>query len=130
MRQMQWSRLKAAVEARFAPSLRNRVELRATRYRHAHDGEGRGWITLDGVEIFEASTLKHFAVISALDSALQQRGMSWAKAHATARARLEAEGIFTQWTFYDALQEYLSLSFSKVLGSTSVVHRALAMIDR
>lgn len=126
---MQWSRLKTSVEARFAAAVGRRVQLRVTRYRHAHDGEGRGWITLDGEEVFDASTLRNYPAMSALDSALQDRGVSWQQAHRRARAQLEAEGIFTAWTFNQALEDYLRLSIEKALSSTNVLHRALAIID-
>ena len=127
---MQWSRLKSAVESRFAASLRRRVQLRVTSYRHAHDGEGRGWITLDREEIFDASTLRHYDTLTDLNSALQGQGLGYKKAHQRARTQIEAEGIFTEWTFWEALEEYLDLSIEKALSSTNVLHRALAMIDR
>ena len=39
------------VQDLFADSVKGRVEFRSTGYRHAHDGEGRYWITMDGEEI-------------------------------------------------------------------------------
>jgi hypothetical protein len=57
---MQWSRLKKQVESRFAPSVAGRVELRTTNYRHVHDGEGRGWITIDKEEVHNFCTLKYW----------------------------------------------------------------------
>ncbi len=127
---MQWSRLKAGVESRFATSMRRRVQVRVTSYRHAHDGEGRGWITLDRQEVFDASTLKHYGTFSELNSALSDQGLGRTKAHKRARAQLEGEGIFTEWTFWEALEEYLDLSIESALASTNVLHRALAMVDR
>ncbi|MFC7513559.1 hypothetical protein ACFQUU_00930 [Herbaspirillum sp. GCM10030257] len=44
---MQWSQLKKSLEASFAESVRGRVEVWATRYRHAHEQAGEAWITFD-----------------------------------------------------------------------------------
>lgn len=63
-----WSQLKKAVESHFADKVRGRVELRAAGYRRAYEQEGRGYITLDGEEIwtfcsFEAMKMaRHFCV--------------------------------------------------------------------
>jgi hypothetical protein len=127
---MQWSRLKSAVEGRFAASVGRRVQLRVTRYRHTHDGEGRGWITVDREEVFDASSLRHFPTFSELNSALQRQGLGVTGAHRRARGQLEAEGVYTEWTFREALEEYLDLSIERALSSTNVLHRGLAMIDR
>lgn len=48
---MRWSKLNQLVEDRMADSLQRRVEVHNARYRHAHDGEGRGWITVDKREV-------------------------------------------------------------------------------
>ncbi|NQT88950.1 hypothetical protein HQ560_19435, partial [bacterium] len=48
---MKWSKLKSQVEGMFADSVRGRVRLHSTRYRKAHDQDGRAWITIDGREI-------------------------------------------------------------------------------
>src|SRR6185295_6327579 len=55
---MQWSRLKAQAETLLAASLQGRVAYYATQYRHAWDQEGRCWITLDGVQLIDMSTLR------------------------------------------------------------------------
>src|SRR6476469_7554917 len=57
---MQWSQLKKQVESRFAPSMAGRVELRTTSYRHTHDAEGRGWITIDKEEVHNFCTLRYW----------------------------------------------------------------------
>lgn len=44
---MKWSELKKRIEEKFAESVHGRVEVWATRYRHAHDQEGEAWITFD-----------------------------------------------------------------------------------
>jgi len=44
---MKWSKLKKQIEDKFCESLKRRVELRSTRYRRAHDHDGKGWFTVD-----------------------------------------------------------------------------------
>ena len=48
---MQWSKLKKSIEYFFADSVKDRVELRSTRYHKSHDHEGRGYIVVDSEEI-------------------------------------------------------------------------------
>lgn len=50
---MRWSALKAATEALFAPALKGRVQVYATR-NHSPSSRGSAWITVDGVEIARA----------------------------------------------------------------------------
>src|SRR5688572_21692574 len=54
---MRWSKLKQQVESRFADTLRGRLELHTAHYRHAHDSDGRLWLTIDGRE---AASMCHF----------------------------------------------------------------------
>ena len=44
-----------------APSVRGRVAYYSTRYRRDHDREGRGWITVEGVQVLDMSTLYAWA---------------------------------------------------------------------
>jgi hypothetical protein len=53
---MQWSQLKKRIEERLAKSVRSRVVLGSTTYRHSHDMEGRGWIAIDKQEILNIPT--------------------------------------------------------------------------
>ena len=48
---MRWTKLKQITEERFAPSVRDRVQVGVTRYRRAHDAEGRWDVTIDGVQV-------------------------------------------------------------------------------
>jgi hypothetical protein len=51
---MKWSKLKKLVEESFAQSVKGRVYLYSTRYQCSC---GRGWITLDGKEMVDLSTM-------------------------------------------------------------------------
>jgi hypothetical protein len=138
---MQWSRLKKAVESRFAPSVFGRVELRTTNYRYIHDWEGRGWITVDRQEIHDFSTLNYYAQAHKLASAIREanRATDWTdpaqrdgyyEAGATSDQILLKQGIAPQGWFERSLQDYLQLSIEEALGSDNLLHRALAVLDR
>jgi len=60
---MRWSKLKQQLESRFAPSVRGRVELFQTRYRHAHDSLGEAWLTLDGIRAYSWGELNSLHAI-------------------------------------------------------------------
>jgi hypothetical protein len=76
---MQWSKLKARVESFFAPAVAGRVELRTTNYRHVHDGAGRGWITIDGREVYNFCTQKYWVEGNALSEGIRtaNRATDW-----------------------------------------------------
>lgn len=48
---MKWSKIKKQFEQLLAPSLQKRMQIHVTRYTKANMDVGRGWITLDGVQI-------------------------------------------------------------------------------
>jgi hypothetical protein len=141
---MQWSQLKSRAESFLAPSLAGRVKYYATQYRHSHDGEGRCWITVDGVQLVDMSTLRAWA--DQHRRAARARGLpediawrAWGHIpgapdywHEWEKAEMDrkAAGIYTEWDFRMALAEYLQLSIDEALTSDEALHRALAILDR
>ena len=101
---MSWSRLKAKIEERFAPSLRDRVAVHFTSYRGAVSEAGRGWLLIDQSEL-------PLAAIQLFNAP-------------------RAPGQHDHWTFHDALVAYLDLRLEDALRAAEPLHRALAMIDR
>jgi hypothetical protein len=137
---MQWSKLKTRVEAYFAPAVAGRVELRTTNYRHVHDGMGRGWITIDGREIHNFCTLRHWIERNALAAGIREangatdwtdpaQASAYYEAGAQTMEILEKRGILCQGGFESALASYLTLSVDDALASDYLVHRALAVLD-
>lgn len=55
---MKWSKLKQHIEERFADVVRNRVEIFSTHYNKPKTTSGRAWITIDGTEVVNLSTLE------------------------------------------------------------------------
>lgn len=119
---MIWSRLKKSVEALFIPELHGRVELRSVNYRGADDQMGRGYITVDGTEIWSMADSEFF-------KARRERGAG-GESHAAVDADLLAKGISTQEKFYRSLEQYLNSSPEEDLASDDMARRALCMIDR
>ena len=127
---MQWSKLKRRVEAFFSPVLDGRVELRATRYHGAPDKLGRGYITVDGNEVwnmcsFQFMMHEHHATESIADAT----GLPRFKAQRLAQQQLETDGVLAQWDFYRALESYCNEPFEDILASSNVLTRSLAMLD-
>jgi hypothetical protein len=138
---MQWSRLKKQVESRFASSMAGRVELRTTHYRHSHDSEGRGWITIDKEEVHNFCTLKFWVEQNALLEGIRSANNvtdyrdpaqrdGYYHAYEQAEAILDQRGVRSQEWFENSLREYLSLTLEEGLASTNFLHRALAVIDK
>jgi uncharacterized membrane protein len=59
---MQWSKLKQVIEGKFAGSLRGRVAVFSTRYNKPSTSSGRAWITIDGEEVVNLSTLESSSI--------------------------------------------------------------------
>src|SRR6266542_2558251 len=101
---MSWSRLKAKIEERFAPSLRDRVSVHMASYRDAVSEGGRGWLLVDQVEV----------PLARIQPYGEPRG----------------PGQHDQWSLHDGLTAYLDLKIDQALVGRDPLHRALAMIDR
>jgi hypothetical protein len=131
---MNWSRLKSQVESRFSDKVKGRVELRSTRYRRAHDQDGRAWITIDKKEIINMSTVRawglafwaayHYSRVEhPNDPDAGHRGWDPAKEN------LHKQSIFWQTDLGQAMFDYLNLSMREILASDNILIRALGMLD-
>src|SRR5688572_3651919 len=129
---MQWSRLKKQVEALFADSVAGRVELRLANYRRAADWEGRGWITVDGAEVYNFCTHRYFVEQAALLRQFEREAPREPQANrvAATEAELLSRGIVPQKWFENSLEQYLSLPVEQAIDSSNFLHRALAVVDR
>lgn len=101
-----------------AESVRGRIALGSTVYRHSSDEEGRGWIAIDKQEILNMATIKyHFEL--------------WRREgdDAEREQELHDRNLFAQWEWHRALRTYLNLSIDDVLKSDSPLIRAIGMLD-
>ena len=138
---MQWSKLKKSIEYFFADSVKDRVELRSTRYHKSHDHEGRGYIVVDNEEIIsfcsitawrqERELLRSLVEISGNPDHRNpvQRDGYWQTVDQTMDI-LNKQGIYTQYKFYDSLNEYLSISIDDAVESNNLIIRSIAILDR
>lgn len=120
---MRWSKLKKLVEERFSETAQGRVHFYATRHHKSSECITRGWITVDGEEIFEASTLRE---------RLQQFQREAPERHKAAGYKdYDADGIeeIAGWDFARQLFNYLNMKPSDALSSDSPILQALAVLD-
>lgn len=127
---MQWSKRKKKVEGFFSDLVRGRVELRSTHYRGSHDEEGRGYITFDKNEIWSMCTLSFYTIeYDRIDEIVVRDSISPYEAQKIAYDELASEGKFSQYTFYDSLDEYCNNSIDSLLISDNLLIKCLAMLD-
>jgi hypothetical protein len=138
---MQWSQLKKRIEATFADTVKGRVEVFCTRYRHAHDGAGESWVTIDGKQIRKMGTLQYrlakgtmalqlTKARDGLDYTNPDQNSGYRHAHAEAEQATHDRGIFSAYEFNGALFDYLNLSIDDALASDNPIIRAFALLDR
>ncbi len=130
---MIWSKLKKAVEAHLADAVKEHLQLHLTRY-----GPGvsyimnRAWITWDGEEISTFATIGWIQAHRALSAHIGENDEQRSQAEISEQASdlLEQRGLYTRDDFYDALEEYSSLSIEKALQSPNTIIKALTMFDK
>jgi hypothetical protein len=127
---MRWTAIRARFETLLADSVRGHVALNTTRYQHAHDYEGRGWITWDGRQIasFESMTylIRTYGLVKELKEAAVGPANAWDFAESVARR----EEIYPLDDFRKAVADYPDMSIDAALASDDPITRGLAMLDR
>ena len=117
------------------------MELRSTRYHKSHDQEGRGYITIDKVEVASFCSITAWNKEHQLASELRQISRAtdfrnpdhkteYYSAYDQAEAILNKQGICTQYDFFYSLTNYLSMSIDEALSSDNFVIKAIAILDR
>ena len=114
-------------------SLKGRIQYLATRYRKAHDQEGRVAIRLDGVEIFQSC---FFDWQEKRDEVVERKVISreqatsywdyWDKIH----LETKNHGGFDQYGFYEAFHAYHNQSIETSFVSPDPVVRLFATLDK
>lgn len=109
--------------------MRGRVEIHVTKYRRAHDAEGRWDVTIDGVQVGGIGCILADREESELIARNSGRPGPTGKAWLDARNQLLAIGHHTVPMFYDSLASLASLSLDDALTSNDALVRALAYLD-
>src|SRR5258708_5353261 len=98
---MIWSRLKKLSENLLATALQGRVEYHLTRYGPGLSHHmARGWVTFDGREILNCSTIKQVRESFRLTG-------KWYSDDKAILDKLRSQSLFTRDDFTDTLEEYV-----------------------
>ncbi|WP_338749344.1 hypothetical protein [Bacillus sp. FJAT-52991] len=134
-----WSKVKKKLESYLCDSLKNRVQFTVTNYRKAHDQMGRAFITVDKKEVLNMCTItSEMAVIEKEQQIWNDQNIEYDIDHVRqnrdiskqAHEMIKAEGIFAQYDFFDAVEEYFHLPIDKALKSNNMIIKILSLIDR
>lgn len=130
---MMWSKLKQLTEEKFADSVKNRVEIFSTRYHKPNSSSGRGWITMNGIEIVNFSTMKSGKIYRCI---YHEATPTICKRHPAVQDEdrnpdlLVEEGEFSRFDLHNCCFEYLNLSVEEGLAHPSPLINLLAVLDR
>lgn len=139
MPDQQWSKLRKRLENLICESLRERVKFTVTNYRKAHDQLGRAFISVDKNEVFNMCTLTSNNALFEKEEELlndlqlkydvfneEQNCSIQDKAHEI----IMTEGVFAQYDFFEAVEQYLNSSIEVSLQSNHIIIKILCLIDR
>ena len=142
---MRWTKTKKLIEDFLCDKLKNRLKVYATSYNTSLGEQRRIWITIDGKEVFNASSAKF----------LMEHDKLWEEVKSKSNKPfpeclyecypeyvgkindldysmliLEQRNIFDVERVYDALVQYPNLSIDEALNSNHVIIQAFAIIDK
>lgn len=139
MPDQQWSKLRKRLENLICESLRERVKFSVTNYRKAHEQMGRAFISVDKNEVFNMCTLTSDNALFEKEEELlndlqlkydvfneEQNCSIQNKAHEI----IMTEGVFAQYDFFEAVEQYLNSSIEVSLQSNHIIIKILFLIDR
>ena len=127
---MKWSKLKKNVESFFADNVKGKIELRSVSYNGTHDNDGRGYITVDGKEVWNMCTLQYYSKeYKKVTEQLNKGASNIGNAQTKGIAELDQEGTYSQWGFYSHLKDYCSLPIKSCISSNIPLIKSLAMLD-
>ena len=127
---MKWSKLRQEVEAFVTPKMAGRVRLMSTRYRRAHDEEGRWALLLDDVEVGGIGCIPADREEWQLAESMKGPGITAKEAWSRGAQALQGRAHHTQTRFYEAVWSYTQLPIRDALASPDALVRSLAYLDR
>ena len=130
---MKWSKLKQNVQENFADSVKGRVEIFTTRYNKPNSSTGRAWITIDGIEIVNFSTMKSGQIYKCIyHEATPTNCKTHPKVEAENRTpgQLLEQGEFSRFDLHKCCFEYLNLTVDEGLEHASPIINSLAVLDK
>ena len=130
---MKWSKLKQMVEERFADSVKGRVEIFSTRYTKPNSRDGRGWITIDKIQLVNFATPKSW---QNFDAYYHEGTMTNCVTHPAienedrTEGNLIEDGEFSRFDLHECCWEFLDLTIEEALSHKSPLINSLAVLDK
>jgi hypothetical protein len=133
-----WSKAKKRLDSFICEPLRSRVDFQVINYRKAHDQLGRAVITVDKVEKLSMCTItaEREEYYKDRDIRMTLNDFNFddvAKNRAIqdqAHKLLKKEGIYGQYDFFFALEDYFNSSIEDSLKSSDILMKILCILDR
>jgi len=123
---MQWSKLKKTIESRFAPSVRDKINLFTTQYGCQC---GRAWITYNGKQIANFETIVNLERIHVHREETDEHGRLIIDEATRAPGELLSRGELNRWDLHKACWDFLNMSIQEALSSENPVIQGLALLD-
>ena len=126
---MRWSKVKKLVEDSFAESVRGRIQIYSTRYQCSC---GRGWITIDGKELVDLSTMLSSMIYRCAYH--ETTNIPYPKHPAVpddkrTPDKLIEDGEFSRFDLHIACWDYLHQSIKDSLESKNPLIKSLAVLN-
>ncbi|MFP3728992.1 hypothetical protein U8V72_27780 [Priestia filamentosa] len=133
-----WSKVKKRLMSFVCEPLHSRVDFQVINYRKAHDQLGRAVITVDKVEMLSMCTItaEREEYYRERDIRIQLDDFSYDDVfnnralQEQAHEQLKTEGIYGQYDFFSALEEYFNSPIEASLTSNNMIIKILCMLDR
>ena len=133
-----WSKSKKHLMSFMCDSLHDRVDFQVINYRKAHDQLGRAVLTIDKVEMLTMCTLtaereiyyKELAIRTQLNDFNDADAFKNQTIQTDAHELLKKEGIYAQYDFFSALEDYFNSPIERSLKSKDILIKILCLLDR
>lgn len=126
---MRWSKVKKLVEDSFAEGIKNRVQIYSTHYQCSC---GRGWITIDGKELVDLSTMLSSMIYRC---AYHETTNTVFPKHSAVPDenrtpnKLTEDGEFSRFDLHIACFDYLHQSIKDSIESKNPLIKSLAVLN-
>ncbi|MFS0655578.1 hypothetical protein [Bacillus sp. 179-C3.3 HS] len=135
---MKWGKAKKRLMSFVCESLRERVDVHVMNYRKAHDQVGRAVITVDKIEMVSMCSItagreeydRERAIRIQLDDFSYDDVLNNRAIQEQAYEQLKMEGIYSQYDFFSALEEYFHSPIEVSLKSNDMLIKILCILDR
>ena len=129
---MKWSKVKKLTEASFAQALRKRIGIYATTYRKPNSSLGRGWITIDGIELIDFSSFESARVFACYYS---EHTKTFCAKHPEVQLSERTEGLlmekgeFSRFDLMTACFDFIHANAHSCLKEKNPLLRMLAVLS-